>query len=116
MARARLPATAPSTEQNRASDISQMGSAPDRPRSEMTAAGSFFELGAASAAEVSGRISTRQAGSSERNENTSTSPRPDSTRSHDTRPYLLARYWSRPTSSGVRGAKSMCPPSEGTTW
>ena len=64
-------ATAPSTEQNRASAISQIGSAPDRPRSEITAAGSLAGAGPARAAAVSGRMRARQAGSWERNANTS---------------------------------------------
>ena len=68
-------------------EIDQTG----RPRCEMAAAGSCPGPWAARAAAVSGRIKPRQAGSSERNVNTSTSPWPESTRSHETRPYLWVR-------------------------
>ena len=112
--RPRLPATAPSTEQKSASAISHTGSVPASARWEIAAAGSL--PAAASTAAVSGRISPRQAGSSERNLNTSTRPLPDRTRSHETRPYLFVRKWTRPCSSGVRAARSTWPPSDATTW
>ena len=70
----RLPAVAPRTEQKIESAISQTGSAPDRARCEIAAAGSWPGPCAASAAEVSGRSKARQAGSSARNVNTSTNP------------------------------------------
>jgi len=69
----------------------------------------------AMAATVSSRMRARQAGSCDRNENTSTRPGPDSTRSHDTRPYLPVRNATSPCSSGVRAARSTWPPSDGTT-
>ena len=114
--RPRLPATAPSTEQNSDSAISQIGSVPASARFEIAAAGSLSGPGEASAAAVSGRIMPRQAGSSARNANTSTSPWPESTRSHDTRPYFPVRNATSPCSSGVRAARSTWPPSDGTTW
>ena len=114
--RPRLPAVAPRTEQKIDSAISQTGSVPASARWEMAAAGSCPGAGAASTAAVSGRMRARQAGSSERKVKTSTSPWPDRTRSQDTRPYLVVRNATRPISSGVRAARSTCPPSEGTTW
>ena len=86
----RLPATAPSTEQKSASAISQTGSVPASARCG-DRGGGIVAGPRASTAAVSGRIRPRQAGSSERNVNTSTRPLPDSTRSHETRPYLLGQ-------------------------
>ena len=54
---ARLPAIAPSTEQNIASAISHTGSVPAIARAEITAAGSRPGSGVASTAAVSGRMS-----------------------------------------------------------
>ena len=99
-----------------ASAISETGSVPASARSAMAAAGSLWPAAPPSRAAASRPPSPRQAGSSLRNANTSTSPWPDSTRSQETRPYFTVRNWTNPCSSGVRAARSTCPPSEETTW
>ena len=74
-----------------ASAISHTGSDPASARWLTAAAASCPGPWAARATAVSGRSSERHAGSWARKLNTSTSPWPDSTRSHETRPYLFVR-------------------------